>query len=153
MKRTNGHRPSARIVELAILIALPILFHYLLPVMTLVPVPHAYLGVVPMLLGLALMTWTAKSFRQAETGYQLQRESPALMTSGPFGFSRNPMYLGMLIWLLGLAVLLGSLIAFLFPLLLFLLANLLLIPTEERRMEQQFGEQFVEYRQNVRRWL
>jgi protein-S-isoprenylcysteine O-methyltransferase Ste14 len=76
-----------------------------------------------------------------------------LMTGGPFGFSRNPMYLGMLIWLVGLAILLGSLIAFLFPILLFLLANFLLIPTEERRMEHQFGKQYVAYRQRVRRWL
>jgi protein-S-isoprenylcysteine O-methyltransferase Ste14 len=153
MKRTKGLRSSARLAELAILIALPILFHYLLPVMTLVPAPYAYAGTVPMLLGLALMSWTAQSFRKAETGYQLQRESPALMTSGPFGFSRNPMYLGMLVWLVGLAVLLGSLIGFLFPILLFLLANFLLIPTEERRMDSLFGEQFVAYRQHVRRWL
>jgi protein-S-isoprenylcysteine O-methyltransferase Ste14 len=59
----------------------------------------------------------------------------------------------MLIWLVGLAVLLGSLTAFLFPIVLFLLANFLIIPPEERNMEQTFGEQYVEYRGRVRRWL
>jgi protein-S-isoprenylcysteine O-methyltransferase Ste14 len=153
MERTKGRRWSARIIELGILILLPILCHCLIPVMTVVPVPYAYLGAVPILLGLALMTWAASSFREAETGYELQRSSPALMTSGPFGISRNPMYLGMLLWLVGLAALLGSLSAFFFPLLLFLLANFLLIPTEEKRMDKLFGEQYVEYRQHVRRWL
>jgi protein-S-isoprenylcysteine O-methyltransferase Ste14 len=153
MKRTKGHRSSARIIELAILIVLPIVLHVLIPVMILVPVPYVYLGAVPMLLGLALMTWAANSFREAEAGYQLQSDSPALVTSGPFGFSRNPMYLGMLLWLVGLAVLLGSLVAFFFPALLFFLANFVLIPSEEKRMDQLFGEQYVEYRQHVRRWL
>jgi protein-S-isoprenylcysteine O-methyltransferase Ste14 len=59
------------------------------------------------------------------------------------------MCLGMLIWLIGLAVLLGSLIAFLFPFLFFVLASWV-IPLEEKGMEQVFGEQFVEYRRCVR---
>jgi len=153
MSRTKDRRSSSGIVELVILIALPVLLHRLIPVKALIPAPYTYLGFVPMLLGLALMIRTAQSFRKAGARYQLQRESAALMTSGPFGFSRNPMYLGMLIWLVGLAVLLGSLTAFFFPILFFLLANLVLIPTEERRMEQLFGEQFIEYRRDVRRWV
>jgi len=153
MKRTKGRRTSARILEVAILIALPILFHYLIPVMILIPRPYSYLGAGLMLLSLALMTWTAMLFREERTSFQLRGESSALMTSGPFRFSRNPMYLGMLIWLVGLAVLLGSLIAFLFPILFFLLANLALIPPEEKRMEQLFGMQFTEYKRRVRRWF
>jgi protein-S-isoprenylcysteine O-methyltransferase Ste14 len=63
------------------------------------------------------------------------------------------MYLGALIWLFGLAILLGSLAAFLFPILLLLLANFLIIPLEERSMEGLFEEQYAEYRRRVRRWL
>jgi protein-S-isoprenylcysteine O-methyltransferase Ste14 len=75
------------------------------------------------------------------------------VTSGPFRFSRNPMYLGMLSWLIGLAVLLGSLIVFLFPILFFLLANFLVIPLEERDMKRIFKERFIEYKRRVRRWF
>ncbi len=153
MKRTKGHRTSARMLEAAILIALPILFHYLIPVMIVIPRPYSYLGAGLMLLGLALMSRVAMLFRQERTSFQLRGGSPALVTSGPFRFSRNPMYLGMLIWLVGLAVLLGSLIAFLFPILFFLLASLALIPLEEKRMEQLFGMQFTEYKRRVRRWF
>ncbi len=95
----------------------------------------------------------AASFRKVGTSYQLHGESSALTTSGPFRISRNPMYLAMVIWLVGLSVLLGSLTAFLFPILLFLAANFLIIPPEERNMEQMFGEQYAKYRRHVRRWL
>jgi len=154
MRRTEGsHRIGARILELAILIALPIVFHYLIPVMIVISRPWSYLGALVMLLGLALAAWASMRFRTAGTGFQLQGGGSVLVTSGPFQFSRNPMYLGMLIWLIGLAVLLGSLIAFLFPILFFLLANLLVIPLEEKDMELRVGEEFVEYKRRARRWL
>jgi protein-S-isoprenylcysteine O-methyltransferase Ste14 len=140
-------------LEVAILIALPILFHYLIPVMIVIPMPYSYLGAVLMLLGLALMTWTSMLFRKAGGSFQLRGGGSVLVISGPFQFSRNPMYLGMLIWLIGLAVLLGSLIAFLFPMLFFLLADFLVIPLEEKDMEQTAGERFIEYKRHVRRWL
>jgi protein-S-isoprenylcysteine O-methyltransferase Ste14 len=154
MKRTErGHRTSARILETMILIALPVLFHYLVPIIILVPKPYSYLGVLVMLLGLAIMTWAAMLFRKVGTSFQLYGESSSLVTSGPFHLSRNPIYLGMLIWLIGLAVLLGSLVAFAFPLVFFMLASFYVIPLEEKSMERMFGKQFVEYKQQVRRWL
>ncbi len=154
MNRTRrGQRADARILEFAILIALPILFHYLFPVMIVIPAPYTYLGIVVMFLGVAFATWAAALFQKAGTSFQLGGGTPVLVKSGPFRMSRNPMYLGMLIWLVGLAVLLGSLAPFLFPLLLFVLANLIIIPLEEKRMEQLFGEQFIEYKRRVRRWL
>jgi len=106
-----------------------------------------------MLLGLGLMVWAARVFRKAGTGFQLEGGGSVLVTSGPFRFSRNPMYLGILIWLIGFAVLLGSLIVFIVPGIVFLLAEFLFIPIEEKRMEQMFGEEYIEYRRQVRRWL
>jgi protein-S-isoprenylcysteine O-methyltransferase Ste14 len=154
MRRTErSQRIGARILEVGMLIALPILCHCLIPIKIVVARPYSYLGVGVMLLGLALMTWAAILFRNAGTGFQLRGGESVLVTLGPFRFSRNPMYLGMLIWLMGLAVLLGSLTAFLFPLLFFLLADRLLIPLEERDMERTAGERFTEYERRVRRWL
>jgi protein-S-isoprenylcysteine O-methyltransferase Ste14 len=63
------------------------------------------------------------------------------------------MYLGMLIWLVGLAVWLGSLITFLFPILFFLLVNFLMIPLEERDLEERFQEQYTKYTRLVGRWV
>jgi protein-S-isoprenylcysteine O-methyltransferase Ste14 len=143
----------ARAVEAAILLVLPVLSHYLFPLMIIVPKPYTYLGIALMLIGLVLAIWAAMAFRKVGTSFRLQGGPSTLTTSGPFRISRNPMYLAMLIWLLGLAVLLGSLITFLFPILLFLMANFLLIPFEERNMEKTFREKYAEYKRHVRRWL
>jgi protein-S-isoprenylcysteine O-methyltransferase Ste14 len=140
-------------MEVGILLVLPVLSHYLFPVMTIVPKKYTYLGIALMLLGLAIATWAARTFRSAKTSFQLHGESRVLTTSGPFRISRNPMYLAMLIWLVGLASLLGSLAAFLFPALLLLMSNFLLIPIEEKHMERTFGKQYAEYKKCVRRWL
>ena len=153
MRTRRGHPVDPWIVDVVILFGLSILFHYLIPVMIVISQPYSYLGAVLMLLGFGLMTWTAILFRNEGTSFKLREGSFTLVTSGPFGFSRNPMYLGMLIWLVGLAVLLGSLIVFLFPILFFLISNLLIIPLEERKMVRLMTTRYIEYRKNVRRWL
>jgi protein-S-isoprenylcysteine O-methyltransferase Ste14 len=152
-EREKGHGRYTGILELAILVALPVLFHYLIPLMIVISPPYSFMGAIVMLLGLGLMIWTAEVFRNAGTGFQLREGGSSLVTTGPFRFSRNPMYLGMLIWLTGLAILLGSCVVFIFPIIFFLLAHFFLIPMEERKMEQISGQQFVEYRQRTRRWL
>jgi protein-S-isoprenylcysteine O-methyltransferase Ste14 len=149
----RGHRGSARVVEVAFLIALPLLFHYAFPLRIVVAKPYSYMGMIPMLAGLALSTWAARLFRQAGTSLQWQDGGSVLVMAGPYRFSRNPMYLGMLIWLVGLAVLLGSATAFLFPILFFLLANFLVIPMEEMRMEREWGEGYLEYERSIGRWF
>jgi protein-S-isoprenylcysteine O-methyltransferase Ste14 len=152
-EKKKGHRRCAGIIEIAILVILPLLLHYLIPIRIVIPPPYSYLGAIVMLLGLGLMVWAARVFRQAGTGFQLEGGGSVLVTTGPFRFSRNPMYLGILIWLIGFAVFLGSLIVFVVPLLVFLLAQFLLIPIEEKRMEQMFGEEYIGYRRRVRKWL
>lgn len=152
-KTRIGHRVGARILEVAILVALPITCHYVIPVKIVVPRSYSDLGLVLMFVGLALMSWVSMLFRRPGTSFGSRGGTPVLLTSGPFRFSRNPMYLGKLIWVVGLAVLLGSLIVFLFPVLFFLFANLVIVPLEEKRMEHMLGEQFVEYKRRVRRWL
>ncbi len=63
------------------------------------------------------------------------------------------MYLGALILIMGLAVLLGNLLSLLTPLLFFIFINYLCIPPEEKIMQQTFGQDYLDYKQSVRRWL
>jgi protein-S-isoprenylcysteine O-methyltransferase Ste14 len=145
--------PAVTFLEIMIVIGGPILCHFLLPLAKVVTGFWRLSGIIAMIVGLILANSGAGEFRKAKTGFQLQTGGSSLVTSGPFRYSRNPMYLGMLLWLTGLALLLGSLITFVFPLLFFVLANFLLIPPEEKKLQQTFGEQFISYRQHVRRWL
>jgi protein-S-isoprenylcysteine O-methyltransferase Ste14 len=153
-KTTKPRRsPVIMVFELALLFGAPILCHYLFPLATLISGPLRLTGIILMILGPVLASAGAREFRRAGTGFRMKDGGVSLVTSGPFRFSRNPIYMAMLIWLLGLAVLLGSLMAFLYPLLFFVLTNFLLIPPEEKKLRDAFGESFANYCRKVRRWF
>ena len=61
MSRRKRHRSSARIIELALLIGLPIAADFFVPVMTLIPWPYTYGGLILMLIGLGVSTWGART--------------------------------------------------------------------------------------------
>ena len=80
-------------------------------------------------------------------------QASALVTYGVFGYSRNPMYLGMLLVLIGWGVWLGNAAAFIGLPLFVLLLNVLQIAPEERAMRARFGDAFARYAARVRRWI
>ena len=75
------------------------------------------------------------------------------MTSGVFQFTRNPMYLGMTLILFGVSVCVGSMTAFVSPVAFFFISERRFIPPEEVVMENLFGENYLEYKRRVRRWV
>lgn len=153
MRDHRRNQRSGRIIETLILFALPFVLHFVVPIRTLIRSPYTYLGVLVMAGGLYIANQARTLFKQADTSFQLEGEAHTLVTEGPFRYSRNPIYLGMLLWLLGLAMLLGSLGAFILPVAIFLLMNFVMIPFEERRMQEVCGEEFIAYKARVRRWF
>lgn len=103
--------------------------------------------------GIALPVWGARIFKKHETNIIPYKSPDSMVTEGPFGFTRNPMYLGMLLLITGVAVLGGTLEGFAFPILFFIVANWWYIPFEEMKMAKVFGGAFTEYKSKVRRWL
>ena len=77
----------------------------------------------------------------------------AFVTDAPYTFTRNPMYLGLMAVLLGFALFFGSLAILIAPLIFYLAIDRMLIPEEEITMERLFGEQYLDYKRRVRRWL
>jgi protein-S-isoprenylcysteine O-methyltransferase Ste14 len=128
------------------------LLHRFSPLATWLPTPWNWLGLVPVIGGLALAQWHARMFRRVGTNINTFGEPGTLRTEGLFRRTRNPMYLGMLIALLGLAATLGSASALAGPLLFFALAQFFYVPTEERAMAQKFGPAYDDYRRRVPRW-
>ena len=92
-------------------------------------------------------------FKQMMTTVKPHEHPTSLITTGPFRVSRHPMYVGMAAILLGIAVLLGSLSPFCTPLLYVILMEVLFIPKEEKNLEEAFGEEFFDYKREVRRWI
>lgn len=105
------------------------------------------------LFGLVISISAKKQFQKAETNVNTFERPDVLITSGRFRISRNPMYLGLLLVLLGVAVLIGNLFTFLGPLIFFLAAACWYIPFEEEAAEEMFGSAYLEYCETVRRWL
>ena len=80
-------------------------------------------------------------------------QTASLVTSGVYGFSRNPIYLGMLLVLIGWAVLLGSPAAFALSGVFVVYLDRFQIGPEERALTAILGQGFLDYRARVRRWL
>jgi protein-S-isoprenylcysteine O-methyltransferase Ste14 len=76
-----------------------------------------------------------------------------LVISGPFSFTRNPMYLGLVIATLGIAFWVGAWPMFLAPIAVFATTNWVHIPFEEAKMRRQFGAEYDAYVSRVRRWI
>ncbi len=105
------------------------------------------------ILGIILPVWGARVFKQHRTNLLPYKDPDTMVTSGPFAFTRNPMYLGMFLVLAGAAVLVGTEMGLVFPLVFFAVANWYFIPFEEGRMAEMFGEAFDDYKAKVRRWI
>jgi len=137
---------------LAALIAM-VCLHYLLPGAQLFGSPIRYLGALPVVAGLGFMLWAAFLFRRAGTTIKPFQESSALIVTGPYRVSRNPIYLAMVIILLGVGILLGSAVPFVaIPLFAVLIARRV-IRWEEFALKRTFGQAYRDYGTKVRRWL
>ncbi len=110
-------------------------------------------GAVLILLGAALTGSAAGLFNKADTGIVPFSEATALVTSGAFRFSRNPMYLGLTLALLGAALVAGSAGSLLAAPVFMLIIESRFIRDEERMLREVFGEEYEDYRRRVRRWL
>jgi len=101
-----------------------------------------------------LPVWAAVRFRRE--GTEISPISPAnraLIIDGPYRFTRNPMYLGLVLVTLGIAIWIGTWPMFLAPVAVFLTANSVHIPFEEAKMRRQFDGAYDEYLGQVRRWV
>jgi protein-S-isoprenylcysteine O-methyltransferase Ste14 len=122
----------------------------------LVSVPAgAVVGVLLMIAGLALNITGVMTVGKAKTTFNPLRPetTTALVSTGVFAVSRNPMYLGMLIALLGWAVFLAAPAALIGPVVFVLYINRFQIVPEERALSSLFGAGFAEYKSKVRRWI
>ncbi len=95
------------------------------------------------------------SFARAHTTVNPMKPdaSSALVTSGIYGFTRNPMYLGLFVALIGWALFLSNALAFLVLPAFIVYMNRFQIEPEERALTALFGQEFIAYSSRVRRWI
>ncbi len=127
--------------------------HLYVPIDTIVYSPFNLVGWLFVALGLSLALWATGLFRIAGTPVRPFQQSTMLVITGVYRITRNPMYLGMVLVLLGAALLLGTIAAF-FPIPLFVwqIQRKFVLP-EEAFLEGLFGQPYLGYKSRVRRWL
>lgn len=111
------------------------------------------LGLVVIIFGLVMSIQAEGQFRKHETTVNHLGKSVKLVTDGWYRYSRNPMYLSLLVLLVGAWLSLGSLSTlFIIPIFV-ILTEQLFIKQEERRLLSIFGREYESYRQRTRRWI
>lgn len=134
-------------------ILLMVVLHFALPVTRVLGWPWRLLGLVPAAIGAAMAVIADISFKKAGTTVKPLGETTTFITTGMFRMSRHPMYLGFVLFLLGAAMLLGSLTPFMTTAAFAILMEVVFVRFEERKMEDQFGEAWRQYKRRVRRWI
>lgn len=115
--------------------------------------PFNLFGILFMIVGFWIMMNAYNIFTKHKTGVAPTSKTTRFIIEGPYKFSRNPMYLGMFLILLGIGVLIGSWISIIASVLFVIIINLIWIPFEEKKLGKQFGKEYFNYKKEVRRWI
>ncbi len=110
-------------------------------------------GILLIILGAFIVAAALRAFRRAGTNVDVHQPATAVVTSGPYRFSRNPMYLSLTLIYAGIGVAANSLWVLVLAVPLLAIIRYGVVAREERYLEQKFGEAYVRYRKSVRRWL
>jgi len=130
-----------------------IIFHFVFPIQIVLGFPFTLIGLAPIIVGLFINLQATRTLTKNNPTLSASENPKVLVTGGFFQYSRNPMDLGGIILGFGLAILLGSLVSFVFPAIFFLLLHFLFIPDEEEELKGLFGEEYLDYVKRVRKWI
>lgn len=100
-----------------------------------------------------LFGWSVSRFMKYKTDIRPVGAPSTLMTSGPYAYSRNPIYAANIIVLLGVCLLLGSLLPFVVILVYIAIVRTFVIPFEEQKLTETFGNAYRDYQARVGRWF
>lgn len=131
------------------------LLNQYLPIASLIQSPWNRVGLVLIVLAFSMDFSSLYLFFKKHTTPSpfTPKKASTLVITGTYKYTRNPMYVGLLVVLTGYAVWLGSLSPFLLiPVFYWLITNIQ-IKAEERILEEKFGQEYLDYKSRVRRWL
>ena len=134
-------------------IALGLLVHLVWPMRLVWPSISTPVGAVVTAAAVGLFVSAAREFRAVDTPLPGNLPTTAIVGTGPYRFSRNPVYLAFTILQLGIAVWVNSLGILITLVPAFALMSLVVIPREERYLEARFASEYLRYKASVRRWL
>jgi protein-S-isoprenylcysteine O-methyltransferase Ste14 len=116
-------------------------------------VPGGWLGVGVFVLALALFAWAIITMTRGGSNVPTNRPTTTIVENGPYRFTRNPIYLGMFLGVIGLAIAFDTLWLLLMLVPFALVIRFGVVAREEAYLERKFGDVYRGYRSRVRRWL
>ena len=149
MKATKILPPTYLLIAMIAMLAL----HFLFPVAWIVPPLWNLFGLIFLVAGVIMNLIADKAFHQAGTTVKPFEESSMLVTDGVFQISRNPMYMGFVLILAGIAILLRSLSPYLIVFAFVFLIDQTYIRVEEGMLAEKFGSSWEQYKSKTRRWF
>ena len=154
----NGTPDTAQVLVLPPLVyggafVMGLLLHLMLPLHVL-PTPLARgIGVVCVLVSFPLALMTLRTLSRAHTPVDPMKPTTALVTEGPFRYSRNPIYVALTLLYLGVALLVNALWILLLVVPVLVVIRYGVIAREEAYLTRKFGDAYHQYMAQVRRWL
>jgi protein-S-isoprenylcysteine O-methyltransferase Ste14 len=137
---------------LAVLVGLALNWLMPLPFMP-ATVPAGWLGAIVFVLAFALFVWAAVTLSRAGSNVPTNLPTTTIVDTGPYRFTRNPIYLAMVLGLIGLAIAFNSLWLLLTLVPFALVIHYGVVAREEAYLDREFGDVYRAYRARVRRWL
>src|SRR5262249_20516371 len=111
------------------------------------------LGVPLIAVAMALFSYSVAKFRAAGTPVPARKPTTVIVRTGPYRFSRNPIYLAFSVFQLGIAIWVNSVWLLVTLVGAVALTHYVVIRREEQYLEREFGAQYLDYKASVRRWL
>ena len=126
------------------------------PIELSIPNEIQFLGFVIIIIGFIFVIWANYTLLYVKRISLRDREPfhvpSSLALTGPYKFSRNPIYLGVLLLILGTCLLMESITVFIVAILCYIIFRFF-IKWEEEHLENKFGQQYIEFKKKVRRWI
>jgi protein-S-isoprenylcysteine O-methyltransferase Ste14 len=149
VKEKTNLPPNYLLIAIIIMAAL----YFIYPGECIFPNPWYWIGIFPFLVGIIINLIADNTFKKVDTTVKPYEESNILVTTGIFSKSRNPMYLGFVLILLGIAILLGKIMPFLVIPIFILVIHIVFIKREEEMLEEKFKDEWNEYKKKTRMWI
>ena len=160
MNSTGPQAPSTTLTTMKIhppllagaLLLVTLVLHFILPEERTVGW-YQVIGLIVVAAGAGMCCFAAAIFQARETTRKPWGEPTEFVAQPPYTWTRNPMYLGVVTALLGMAIFFESIAMLLAPAVFFAVIDRMVIPREEVTMERLFGQNYVAYKDRVRRWI
>jgi len=130
-----------------------IVLHFIHPISFLPNYLNPWLGIVLIVISILIVLPAVRSFTNAKTEFHVRKPSTALVKTGLYKYSRNPMYISLTLLYFGITFLINSLWLLILVIPVLIIMQKGVIEREESYLEKKFGDDYIEYRKRVRRWI